>query len=435
MNGYIRVDGAGKAYRRYARKADKWLEVLSMGLLQRHQLQWVLHPLQLEVAPGQCVGLIGYNGAGKSTLLKLVAGVTPSTTGAIFAGGRIAAILELGVGFHFDLTGRQNIPLTGQLLGHSAAQMAACSGDILAFAELGDMIDQPLRAYSSGMLARLAFAIATAVRPDILIVDEALSVGDAYFQHKSFARIREFKAAGTTTLFVSHDFTAVRALCDRVVLFDGGKLLMDASAEVVLDYYNALIASREKAAGIQQEQATDEDGGARTVTRSGTGEVTLTRVGMLDAQGAEARRFATGDTATVNVLARVHTAVDSLVAGIMIRDRTGNPIYGTNSWHLQQPLLHLDSGTDASLRFELPLNLGDGSYSLSVALHDKGTHLSSNYDWRDNLLVFEVVNLTHPPFVGVVLLPTVVEATSSRAGTDGDAPDPGQKHKHMNSIL
>lgn len=419
MNGHIVIQGAGKAYRRFASRRHKWLEVLSLGWLARHQSQWVLESVNLDIQPGESVGLIGYNGAGKSTLLKLVAGVLAPTVGSVQSTGRVAAILELGVGFHVELTGRENIPLAGQLMGYTAQELADAASDIMAFAELGDMIDQPLRAYSSGMLARLAFAIATAVRPDILIVDEALSVGDAYFQHKSFARIRAYKAAGTTTLFVSHDFSAVRALCDRVVLFSAGRLVMDGTPATVLDYYNALIAQREAQAGIPLAITQSADNPlALILTRSGTGEVTLGDVAMLDAQGQRSLRFATGDAVVIDVRVRVHQPVDSLVVGIMLRDRAGNPIYGTNSWHLRQPLLRLPADSDAAARFSLPLQLGAGSYSLSVALVDRDTHLSRNYDWRDNLLVFEVTNVAHPPFVGSAYLPTQVEMLRSHAPWD-----------------
>ncbi len=423
LAGHIHIDGVGKAYRRYARRRDLWLEVLSLGALPRHQAQWVLKPLSLHIQPGESVGLIGYNGAGKSTLLKLVAGVTPASVGAVHVSGRVAAILELGIGFHFELTGRQNIPLAGQLIGHSASELLAREAEIIAFAELGDMIDQPLRAYSSGMLARLAFAVASAIRPDILIVDEALSVGDAYFQHKSFARIREFKRFGTTTLFVSHDFSAVRTLCDRVLLFNAGELVQDGPPDTVLDYYNALIAEREASAGIPALSAapsiTQEiQANGQAITRSGTGEVKLQRVEVIDAQGAASLRFATGDAVTVCVHARTLQAVDCLVAGIMLRDRAGNPVFGTNAWHLRQPLLRLPPDADASFYFQLPLNLGSGSYSVSVALVDSDTHLSRNFDWQDNLLVFEVTNLAHPPFVGMAYLPARLEARRSYAEWD-----------------
>ncbi len=414
MSGHIYLQDIGKAYKRYARLRHKWLEVLSFGAFAQHDDHWVLRDIHLEVQSGEALGLIGYNGAGKSTLLKLIAGVTRPSTGRVVVGGRVAAILELGVGFHPELSGRQNIPLAGQLLGFSVDEMALHADEVVAFAELGDMIDQPLRAYSSGMMARLAFAVATAVRPDILIVDEALSVGDAYFQHKSFSRIRHFQEAGTTILFVSHDFNAVRTLCKRVILLGDGRILRDGSALQVLDYYNALIAEREQGDSIQQESTPD----GQVVTRSGSGQARLVQVDIVDAAGRFARKFATGEMATFRLEAETHAPLRSLVAGILIRDRAGNPVFGTNSWHLQQPLRNLDAGMCALFEFLLPINLGAGSYSLTVALTMDETHLEENYDWWDNALVFEVANLTHAVFAGTAYLPTQVSVKCSRSDAD-----------------
>jgi len=406
MTGTIQLAGIGKAYKRYHRRAHQWIEVLTLGRVRRSLQHWVLRDITLNIAAGEAVGLVGYNGAGKSTLLKIISGVAQPSAGQARITGRVSAILELGVGFHFDLTGRQNIPLAGQLMGLTPAEIGERTDSVIAFADLGDMIDQPLRAYSSGMVARLAFAVATAHRPDILIVDEALSVGDAYFQHKSFQRIREFQQAGSTILFVSHDFGAVRTLCNRVVLLGEGQVLRDGTAAEVLDYYNALIAERENGSGIQQ--LTHDDG--RSLTRSGTGAARLIRVELKDQAGTPALRFATGDPLAICINASTTQPLDSLVAGFMIRDRSGNPVYGSNSWHLHQPLLRLAAGIEAEFVFQMPLNLGSGSYSLSVALVDSDSHVSHNYDWQDNLLVFEVVNLHCPSFVGLAYLPAHVAA-------------------------
>ena len=199
--GHLSVRGLGKAYRQYAQKSGRLAEWVGLG--RRHELKWVLRDISFDVAPGEAVGIVGANGAGKSTLLKLITGTIRPTTGAYEAGGRIAALLELGIGFHPDFTGRQNVYMAGHILGIPAGRIDALMAEIEAFAEIGDNIDNPVRTYSSGMQVRLAFSVATAVRPDILVIDEALSVGDAYFQHKSFDRIRAFRDEGTTLLFVS----------------------------------------------------------------------------------------------------------------------------------------------------------------------------------------------------------------------------------------
>ena len=402
MNGHIRLTGLGKAYKLYPRKRHKWIEVLTLGRSRQHRSHEVLNRLDIEILPGQAVSIVGHNGAGKSTLLKLIVGVTRPTEGQVEVAGRVAAILELGIGFHHDLTGRDNIPLAAQLIGLDAAEIEACTQAMIDFAELGELIDAPIRTYSSGMLARLAFSIATAVRPDILIVDEVLSVGDAYFQHKSFSRIREFKASGTTVLFVSHDFGAVRSLCERVLLLSEGRLLRDGAPADVLDYYNALIADSEKGAGIRLSGGAN---GVGIAVSSGTGEAEFEEVELLDGAGLATRKVATGANARVRLKARTRVALDSVAAGIIIRDRAGNPVFGTNTWHLRQPLLRLPADCRFEIDFRIELNLGPGSYNLSVALVDRDTHLSRNFAWQDNVLVFEVVNMDRPEFVGTVFLP------------------------------
>lgn len=219
--GYLRVYNLGKVYKRYPNDRARLLEWLYPAR-PRHQQYWVLRGISFEVAPGEAIGLIGNNGAGKSTLLKMVVGTTQPSEGQVDLGGRVAALLELGMGFHPQFSGRQNAYMSGQILGFSGAQMTKLMPEIEAFAEIGDYLDQPLRTYSSGMQVRLAFSVATAVRPEILIVDEALSVGDAYFQQKSFDRIRQFRDAGTTLLIVSHNPSTVKTLCSRALLLDEG---------------------------------------------------------------------------------------------------------------------------------------------------------------------------------------------------------------------
>ena len=228
--GTVRVEGLGKAYKQYPTRWARLAEWVLPFASTRPALHWVLRDISFRVAPGEAVGIIGINGAGKSTLLKIITGTTQPTTGHVELTGSVAAMLELGMGFHADFTGRQNVFMAGQLLGLGVEEISQLMPEIEAFAEIGEYIDQPVRVYSSGMQMRLAFSVATARRPDILIVDEALSVGDAYFQHKSFDRIRQFRRAGTTLLIVSHDKQAIQSICDRAILLDGGRLAKEGSA-------------------------------------------------------------------------------------------------------------------------------------------------------------------------------------------------------------
>ena len=218
----VSARGVGKAYRQYPTRLDKLLRFVSFGRAGRAGLTWVLRGVSFEVAPAESVAIIGRNGAGKSTLLKMIAGTTHATEGTVNVRGRVAALLELGMGFHPDLTGRQNAVMAGNLMGWSKAELRSMMPAIEAFAGIGDYIEQPLRIYSSGMQVRLAFSVATALRPDVLIVDEALAVGDIQFQQKCFARIGEFRDAGTTIIFVTHDLAKVRPRIPRLQFRLGG---------------------------------------------------------------------------------------------------------------------------------------------------------------------------------------------------------------------
>src|SRR5262249_7355311 len=250
--------------------------------------------------------------------------------GAVLLHGRPAALLELGLGFHFDFTGRQNAIMAGQLMGLSTAQVMSLMPDIEEFAEIGEYIDQPIRTYSTGMAVRLAFAVATAARPDVLIVDETLSVGDAYFQHKCIRRIKEFQAAGTTILFVSHDPTVVKTLCGRALLLEGGRVIQDGAPDRVLDYYNAMIAKREANQEILQAEISAD----RTTTRSGTFEARIDDIDLLDAEERPARAFSVGDRARIRARVQFAAAVVAPTVGILIRDRVGNDVFGTNSFYV-----------------------------------------------------------------------------------------------------
>jgi len=398
--GMISVTNLGKAYKQYPNRWSRLAEWLIPGHAPRHTLKWVLQEISFTVKPGEAVGIIGINGAGKSTLLKMITGTTQPTTGSVHITGRVAALLELGMGFHPDFTGRQNAVMAGQLLGYSVEEIVQLMPNIEAFAEIGNYIDQPVRVYSSGMQMRLAFSVATAHRPDVLIVDEALSVGDTYFQHKSFDRIRQFSKLGTTLLIVSHDKHAIMAICDRAILLNTGKLALEGEPEAVMDFYNALLADHQNQ-NVKQE--INEDGKVQTI--SGTGEVTITDVALLDETGKHIEIVSVGQQVSLRVVAACHAAVLELVAGFMIKDRLGQEIFGTNTHHLDCKLHKLNNGAAVEFIFDFAANLGPGTYSVALALHTDETHVTKNYQWRDLALVFNVINLNKEPFVGVVWLP------------------------------
>lgn len=400
----IAVDSLGKAYKQYPSRWSRLAEWLVPGHRPRHVLKWVLQDISFNVGPGEAVGIVGINGAGKSTLLKMITGTTQPTSGSVRTMGRVAALLELGMGFHPDFTGRQNAFMAGQLLGYTVEDLVRLMPDIEAFAEIGEYIDQPVRIYSSGMQMRLAFSVATAQRPDILIVDEALSVGDTYFQHKSFERIREFRNQGTTLLIVSHDKTAIQSICDRAILLSEGRVALEGTPEAVMDYYNAMLASHQNQT-VKQEVRDD----GRVQTTSGTGEARVTAIALIDERGRSVEVVDVGQPLTLCVQVEATKAIERLVLGYGIKDRLGQVIYGTNTDLKGQPLINVAAGSRYAFRIAFDANLGPGTYSIQTALVSTDTHLVNNYEWRDFALVFSVVNLNKAHFTGCAWIDPQVE--------------------------
>ncbi|MDZ4302336.1 MAG: ABC transporter ATP-binding protein [Pseudomonas sp.] len=402
--GTITVSNLGKAYKQYFSRWARLAEWVLPGSRVRHHVKWVLQDISFNVSPGEAVGIIGVNGAGKSTLLKMITGTTQPTTGSVTMTGRVAAMLELGMGFHPDFTGRQNAYMAGQLLGYGVDEITRLMPEIEAFAEIGDYIDQPVRVYSSGMQMRLAFSVATAHRPDILIVDEALSVGDTYFVHKSFARIRQFREQGTTLLIVSHDKAAIQLICDRAILINAGRLAMEGSPEAVMDYYNALIAEREN--NTVQQVVTDT---GQVQTTSGTGEATVRSVKLMNQVGETIEVVNVGQTVTLSIEVESRADLPEVVLGYMIKDRLGQPVFGTNTHHMQRVWEDVPQGALQTYLFSFDANLGQGTYSLATSLHADENHLGKNYEWRDLALVFNVINMDKTSFVGTAWMPPTLE--------------------------
>lgn len=397
MSGELIVTSLGKSYRQWG---SEWRRIASWFItaIRARQEHWVLKDINFKIGPGEAVGIVGQNGAGKSTLLKIITGTVQPTTGQVFLHGRVAAILELGMGFSQDLTGRQNATHSAGLMGYSQEEIQAAMPDIEAFAEIGEYFDQPVRMYSSGMQMRVAFSVATAFKPDLLIVDEALSVGDSYFQHKSFDRIRQFKDQGVSIMMVTHSMADVRTLCDRVLLLDQGVILKDGNPDEVVDYYNALIAAKENA-NLNVNQQREKNGWL--LTRSGTGEAKIESLHIISSESKESLAVVqVGETVELVLEASIHADLPQLVLGYMIRDKHGHVIWGTNTWHLKQIQTDLKAGEKIVFRTTFPCTLGPGSYSVSPALVSSDTHLTNNYEWVDNFLVFDVLNVDKEFFIG-----------------------------------
>ena len=400
--GSIQVRGLGKFYKHYERPSARLTEWLSLGHRQRHEPAWVLRDVSFDVRAGDALAIVGRNGAGKSTLLRLVNGTLRPSEGKLEVSGRAVA-MELGLRFHGESTGRQNLFTAGQLLGLSSDQIAELLPEITAFSELADHLDQPLRTYSSGMRLRLAFSIATAVRPDVLLVDEALAVGDARFQQKCIARIRGFLEEGSCLVFVSHDPQTVRSLCSWAVLLEDGRKLREGSPPAVLDYYNALLAGLDSDFDIEQAEALS----GAAVTRSGEGQVSIESIELLGGDGPQ-RSFPVGSPLRIRVRGRACQAVADLTVGVAIRDRLGNDVYGTNSYHLDAEAPSLEPGEVFDAEFQVPTNLGPDQYTVTAALHAGRIHLEGSYDWWDHAVAFEVVPGPEPYFVGRAHLPVTL---------------------------
>ena len=394
MNDILEVKNIYKSYRTY--NSEIWRILSWFGIKHKAiQENYTLKNISFSIKEGEAIGIIGQNGAGKSTLLKIITGTLQATKGEINTTGKISAILELGMGFHPDLTGRQNADHSAGLMGYTSKQIGAVISDIEDFAEIGEYFDYPVRTYSSGMQMRVAFAVATAYRPNILIIDEALSVGDSYFQHKSFDKIKKFKEQGTSLLFVSHDKASILALCDRAILIDKGELLKEGNPEEITDYYNALIAQKENSSVKQQNTNSN-----KLQTISGTGEATIEKVALYNQEGELIDVVGVGDLVDLKVDVKINKDISSLVLGYAIKDRLGQTMYGTNTWHTKQIIDFPKENDKYQFTLTFPANLGVGTYSIVIALTNSDTHLNENYEWRDLALIFDVVNLNKTYFVG-----------------------------------
>ncbi len=393
----LSVQNVGKSFRSYHSEWQRfagWLGV-SMKPSAEH---WVLRDISFSIKAGESIGIIGQNGAGKSTLLKIITGTLQPSEGQIQVNGRIAAILELGMGFNPDLTGRENAYHGLGLMGYSHADIEKVMPELEAFAEVGEYFDQPIRVYSSGMQMRVAFAVVTAFRPELLIVDEALSVGDSYFQHKSFNRIREFNGLGTTLLFVSHGMGDVRTLCDRVLLLNDGRILKEGLPDEVIDFYSALTAERENAR-LPVKQKRKENGWLHT--KYGTKQAVVESIRLLDAETESSITTAfVGQNIIIETKVLTNEALPRIILGNRIMDRFGHLIWGTNTWHTKQVLEDVSSGSRIVFKVSFRCTLGPGSYSLSFGLVSSDTHLENCYHKEDNPFIFDVINKDKTIFVG-----------------------------------
>ena len=377
MSIVLRAQNIGKSYRQWGRE---WRRILSWFLpfIKPHAEHWVLKDVSFSVNAGEAIGVIGQNGAGKSTLLKLIVGTTYPTEGKVDLRGRVAAILELGMGFNHEMTGRENAIHSAGLMGYSQSEINARMPEIEAFAEIGEYFDKPLRTYSTGMQMRVAFSVATAFRPDVLIVDEALSVGDAYFQQKCFRRIREYIANGTTLLLVTHDLVAVLEVCSRAIYLSHGRMMVDGDPQAAVALYHADIlkpSTKPHDEVAPHLVAANKEALRDIINERGniiTDDVTCTAVSIINENGQSITSLFTGHPATLSIRYKANRELADPHIGFKIHNRLGSVIFETNTFCMGKSIGRVDKDAEIEVQYKFPVDLAPGEYTITTGLANEG---------------------------------------------------------------
>ncbi len=405
----ISVQNVSKRYSLFRHPVDRLLEMSPFGRADVSEF-WALKDISFEVRRGEVVALIGPNGSGKSTLLQVISGILQPTMGRVLCTGRIAALLELGAGFNPEFTGRENVYLNGEILGLSRKEIDAAFPLIEAFAEIGPFIDRPVKEYSSGMYVRLAFSTAIHVEPEVLIVDEALSVGDAIFAARCIQKFEELRRRQVTVLLVSHDLGLVKRLSDRALFMLNGKVVLDASPKDAVNRYVGFVLERENNA---PDRPSDEALAATTSFRHGDGTSRILEVQLLNANHASTKAFQRGESMTIRVRAQFSRAAVSPVVGILIRSRIGMDVFGTNTRIEGVDLGSYAAGDTLDVQFQLDCLLSRQEYTVTVATqHADGL----SQDWLDDVLDFSVVDTRD--VAGVLNLNTHIEFKRNHEGSN-----------------
>ena len=388
----LKIENISKGFRLYKSPSDRFLEILLRK--QRHTYHQALKNINFELKSGQALGIIGANGAGKSTLLKLLLGVLVPDSGKITIHGKTTGLLELGTGFNHELTGIENLRFNALLLGMSEKQIEEKIQLITDFSEVGDFINEPLKIYSSGMIMRLAFSIGIYANPDCFIVDEALAVGDAYFQQKCMRKIMEFRENGGALLFVSHDLNAVKLLCDKVLVLEKGEIVTIAKPSEATKIYNRSLAKVGSNEIVSTKNNKSKGFGTRRAEL-----MAVSIIGSLSGKD----KISSGEKTQIKCTVFCNEKINDLVLGILIRDRFGQDVYGTNSF-----LMGVEIPSTAKKTFQANwqfiMNLGPGKYTLTAALHVGPDHTVECLHWEDATLEFEVAGVLGPNFVGMCKL-------------------------------
>ena len=377
----IQVKDLTKMYKLYDKPSDRLKEALGLTRKKLYKEHYALHDVNFDIYEGECVGIIGTNGSGKSTILKIITGVLTPTAGEVKVDGRISALLELGAGFNMEYSGLENVYLNGTMIGFSKEEIDARLNDILEFADIGDFIHQPVKTYSSGMFVRLAFSVAINIDPEILIVDEALSVGDVFFQAKCYHKFEEFKKMGKTIIFVSHDLSSVSKYCDRVVLLNQGVKLGEGSPKEMIDDYKRVLVgqyelpeSKSESSLLNDEQiqvavqkkAAKQD--TSKLLEYGTKEAVIEQFYMTDDRGTESKSIIKGSEFTIHMKVRFMADLPAPIFAFSIKTVKGTEITGTNTMFEKTFLESVKAGAVKDITFTQKMSLQGGEYLLSFGV-------------------------------------------------------------------
>lgn len=399
----IAVQNVSKVYRLYRRPVDRIIEMLLFQRAKRYREFWALRDINLTVDRGEVLAIVGPNGSGKSTLLQVISGLVTPTTGRVVTHGRVAALLELGAGFNPEFTGRENVYLNSEILGLTRDETDRIFPAICAFAEIGEFLDRPVKEYSSGMYIRLAFATAIHVDPEVLIVDEALAVGDAVFASRCMRKLEELQAKGITILFVSHDLGIVKRLATRAVFLLQGRMIAEGAPSDVVNRYVAYVHDQQ---GISAAAANSDSSGrsSGTAFRHGDGTSSITSVEILDVSSKPVITLDAGANCTIRVRANFHEPCADPIVGILLRDRLGMDVFGTNTRVERIDLGSFQPGDELTVDFAIECLLTAQDYTLTVATqHSDG----KSQDWRDDILTLTITD--DRPIAGLARLPVRIE--------------------------
>ena len=370
----IQIRNLSKMYKLYDRPSDRLKESLGLSRKKRYKEHYALRDVNFEIEEGECVGIIGTNGSGKSTILKIITGVLSPTEGEVQVDGRISALLELGAGFNMEYTGLENIYLNGTMIGFSEKEIDERLDAILEFADIGDFIHQPVKMYSSGMFVRLAFAVAINIDPEILVVDEALSVGDVFFQAKCYHKFEEFKEQGKTILFVSHDLSSISRYCDRVILLNKGVKLDEGSPKAMVDMYKQLLVNQDpvKQGPKEEKQDAKEKENWREgflvnpdTLEYGEKQAEIIDYTVLDENGRQSNTIEKGTTFRIKMKVRFNENIQEPIMAFTFKNVQGTEITGTNTMYEKASVKHPSAGAECVVTFEQKMDLQGGEYLLS----------------------------------------------------------------------